>query len=63
MMVVLIKKVKYLFNILKKDLINSYHDIVNISSLSDLRIKYKSYDPLIKLFVPFLYIYKYLYYN
>lgn len=43
-MVVLIKKVKYLFNILTKELINSYHDIVNIPSLSDLRIKYKTYN-------------------
>jgi hypothetical protein len=56
MMVVLIKKVKYLFNILKKDLINSYHDIVNIPSLSDLCIKYKRYNPIIKSFIPFVYI-------
>jgi hypothetical protein len=55
-MVVLIKKLKYFLNIFKKDLISSYYDITDIPSLSDLRFKYKGYNPIIKSFIPFVYI-------
>jgi hypothetical protein len=55
-MVVLIKKLKYFLNIFKKDLISSYYDITDIPSLSDLRVQYKGYNPIIKSFIPFVYI-------
>ena len=56
MIMVLIKKLKHFLNTLKKDLISTYYDLVNIPSLSDLRVKYKGYNPIIKSFIPFVYI-------